>query len=162
MEDIVISTSDHHEESLVYAWDLNTGTVLTTLKTVGCPRHAMDVIMYDQEHKQSIMVLTNGNMIYTYILGKNTVLGKYVAPPIGKADKDSEHQLTVMRFSSSMKWLYAASSNGKLWIWQLSTGNLLKCWEAHYRKINSILCIQDDYIITAGDDAFIHIWLLAE
>jgi pre-rRNA-processing protein IPI3 len=175
MEDIVISTSSKTDgtttdDPLSYAWDLNTGTVLSTFKTAGCDQHAMDVIMYDKDKKQSMMALIHGHMIHTYILGKSTVWGKYVAPPIdtvktGSAEdkaKMSGHRLTAMKLSPSMKWLYAGSSNGKLFIWQLSSGNLLKYLDAHYRKINRLLCIQDDYIITAGDDSFIHIWFLAE
>jgi pre-rRNA-processing protein IPI3 len=170
MSDIIVSTSLNKDGSnaeglLAYLWDLRTGTILNTFKGANCESHAMD-IMINQEKKQNMMVLINGHMIHIYFLGKETIWKKYPVPYMSSTKTDTiqktNYHLVSIKITPSMKWLYAGSSNGKIFIWQLSTGNLLRCFDAHYKKINKILCIHNDFVITAGEDSFVHIWNLAE
>jgi WD40 repeat protein len=176
MAEIIVSTSTTtentpREQCPGYVWDFRTGTILSTFKAAACDQHTLDVMLYDVEHALSLMVLINGPMLHTYILGRTTIWEKFVAPslkPIGKAPSEEGpvnsgvQCFTAVKLSPSMKWLFAASSNGILFIWQLSTGNLLRSFSAHYRKITRIVCIQDDYIVTASEDSFVHVWMLAE
>ena len=177
MAEIIVSTSttiDHtsKEQCPGYVWDFRTGTIFSTFKAAACNQHTLDVMLYDEEHALSLIVLINGPVLQTYILGQATIWEKFVTPslkPAGKTPTTDEGLVssgvqcfTAVKLNPSMKWLFAASSNGILFIWQLSTGNLLKSFGAHYRKITRIVCIQDDYIVTASEDSFVHVWMLAE
>ncbi|KAN0021708.1 hypothetical protein ACTFIU_003852 [Dictyostelium citrinum] len=61
--------------------------------------------------------------------------------------------------SSDGNYLVMGSASGMVYLWEISTGTLLRMWEAHYNKISCITFTKDDfYIITAGDDGIINCW----
>ncbi|EAL63106.1 WD40 repeat-containing protein [Dictyostelium discoideum AX4] len=61
--------------------------------------------------------------------------------------------------SSDGNYLVMGSASGMVYLWEVSTGTLLRMWEAHYNKISCITFTKDDfYIITAGDDGIINCW----
>ncbi|KAJ9067626.1 Pre-rRNA-processing protein ipi3 [Entomophthora muscae] len=55
------------------------------------------------------------------------------------------------------------SSSGKLYIWEIPSGELLRVIDGHYRAIRSLVFTDDGQtLISASDDATIHVWRLGE
>ena len=53
--------------------------------------------------------------------------------------------------------------SGKLYLWQLATGRLLINWSAHYKPVTVLACaLSDGFVLSAGEDAVILAWNLAE
>lgn len=50
-----------------------------------------------------------------------------------------------------------------MYVWEVSTGNLLNVWPAHYSKVNQVVFTDDDsFLISGGEDAIIKVWNLAD
>ncbi|WFD45209.1 Pre-rRNA-processing protein ipi3 [Malassezia psittaci] len=59
-------------------------------------------------------------------------------------------------------FLAAGSEDGRLYLWDLGTGALLSCFEAHYRAIRSVEFSPDSAAIASGsDDGRVCVWSLA-
>lgn len=59
--------------------------------------------------------------------------------------------------------LIAGSDNGKLWIWDLTCGDLIKVVDIHHRPISRILQTADgERVVTCGEDAMVQVFDLAE
>ncbi len=42
---------------------------------------------------------------------------------------------------------------------QMATGRLLRVWEAHYKGVTALAWTQDDmFLLSAGEDALLHLW----
>lgn len=56
-----------------------------------------------------------------------------------------------------------ASQNGRLFVWDLETGDLLRDFDAHYKKISCLRVSEDGQFLIAGSlDANITIWKFVE
>ncbi|KAI8622812.1 WD40-repeat-containing domain protein [Chytriomyces sp. MP71] len=70
--------------------------------------------------------------------------------------------LSALTFSHNGHWVVGGGVSGRVYLWELSTGNMLAMFDAHFKPIKSIAFSPDDAaFVTSGDDAFAHIWLLA-
>ena len=54
-------------------------------------------------------------------------------------------------------YIYAGTNTGILYTWHLHTGNLIRSLEAHFKRITAIRVV-DDLVLTASEDAVIHVW----
>ncbi|KAK5578843.1 hypothetical protein RB653_008517 [Dictyostelium firmibasis] len=141
-----------------------------------------EVIAITSKEDTSLYIydLRNGNLIATFNNSNNdsngfcTIGSEYFATSqAGKAminiynwKKDQPIYKTPIQeksgpicCSSDGNYLVMGSASGMVYLWEVSTGTLLRMWEAHYNKISCITFTKDDfYIITAGDDGIINCW----
>jgi WD40 repeat protein len=73
-------------------------------------------------------------------------------------------RLHSLSLSLNKQFLIGGTVSGRLFLWNLITGELLNVIDnAHYKAINTILFTSNDsVVITAGQDAIIHCWLLSD
>ncbi|EFA75458.1 WD40 repeat-containing protein [Heterostelium album PN500] len=63
--------------------------------------------------------------------------------------------------SSDANYVAMGSHGGSVYIWEASTGALLRVFEAHYSKITAVTFTKDDsFLLTGGDDGVINCWSL--
>ncbi|KAL0582210.1 hypothetical protein ABG067_007973 [Albugo candida] len=56
-----------------------------------------------------------------------------------------------------------AQSSGKVYVWDVKTGQLVAVWDAHYKGVRAIALTSDDsHLVTAGEDAIVHVWRLVD
>nr|CCA21316.1 WD domaincontaining protein putative [Albugo laibachii Nc14] len=56
-----------------------------------------------------------------------------------------------------------AQESGKVYVWDVKTGQLVAVWDAHYKGVRAIALTSDDsHLITAGEDAIVHVWRLVD
>jgi pre-rRNA-processing protein IPI3 len=54
---------------------------------------------------------------------------------------------------------FGGSVTGRIFVWDLASGDLLRSTTAHFKQVTKICETHDGaYLITAGDDALIHVW----
>ena len=56
-----------------------------------------------------------------------------------------------------------AAKSGRVFLWDVPTGDVLRAYDAHYRPV-SALCFSDDgaYLFSAGTDAVAHAWAVCD
>ncbi|KAI9336573.1 WD40-repeat-containing domain protein [Obelidium mucronatum] len=70
--------------------------------------------------------------------------------------------LSALAISNNGKWVVGGGMSGRVYMWELSTGNMIAMYDAHFKPIKVVAFSADDSaFLTAGEDAFIHVWLVA-
>mmetsp|Transcript_70149 Transcript_70149/g.195160 ORF Transcript_70149/g.195160 Transcript_70149/m.195160 type:complete len:509 (-) Transcript_70149:173-1699(-) len=70
---------------------------------------------------------------------------------------------TAMAFSADGSFCFAGMASGSIYVWQLGTGCLLRCWPAHFREITQLLISQDEsFLVSASADSTVKIYSLAD
>jgi pre-rRNA-processing protein IPI3 len=60
-------------------------------------------------------------------------------------------------------FFFAGAQSGKVYVWDVKTGELVMVWDAHFKGVSAIALTSDDsHIITAGEDAVVHVWRLMD
>lgn len=56
----------------------------------------------------------------------------------------------------------AGGLSGKLYVWELASGTLLRAWNGHYKAV-SALAVTDDggFVVSGGADGIVHAWAVA-
>ena len=116
----------------------------------------------------------NKALINVYSWGKESVDQRIPIPealtcitlinhPNGSNSDNDDNQLYKLP-NYRVPWLLAGGSkSGKLYIWELSSGNLLCVRDAHYQGITTIKGSScGTFLITGGEDARCLVWNLAE
>ena len=53
-------------------------------------------------------------------------------------------------------------ASGRLYVWELGTGELLRVLGGHYKQVSSLAFSSDGaYLISGGQDAMVHVWSMA-
>ena len=97
--------------------------------------------------------MANQPRVLAWQRGKEQPVMRSVAP----------ERLESLRCTGDGSFILGGGQSGRLHAWEAGTGLLLAAFEAHYNAISCIATTDDDsYVITAGGDAIIHVWLLAD
>ena len=59
------------------------------------------------------------------------------------------------------KFYFAGATNGSVYVWDVATGDCLRIFDAHLRKVTHLKAT-GNFLISCGDDAVVHIWNLAD
>lgn len=72
---------------------------------------------------------------------------------------ESFNHIYSMAVSPNGQWLATADTQGEISLWQLSTGELIRSWEAHAGSVRSLMFTPDSQTIASGgDDQFLKLW----
>ena len=66
----------------------------------------------------------------------------------------------LVRVDSRDRWLVSGGWEGRLAIWSLPDGELVRSWHAHRGTVNGILLTAGDHVVTAGFDGRLAEWNL--
>ncbi|KAG9287340.1 hypothetical protein G9A89_023711 [Geosiphon pyriformis] len=142
-------------DPVIYVWDFRSGTVLLTFKQNTCYQNDMALLPFPGQSGRAALVMaaqTDKPLIHVYSWQKEQVHQKFVCP-------ETLFSLAITGLGS---YCAGGTGNGKIYIWELSTGNLCKVFDAHYRKVNILRFTSDDAALISGsEDAGINIWLLS-
>ncbi|CAI5710770.1 unnamed protein product [Peronospora destructor] len=65
--------------------------------------------------------------------------------------------------SSCGNFLFAGGESGKVYVWDVKTGDLVTVFDAHYKRVSALVLTSDNsHLITAGEDALVHVWRLID
>lgn len=65
--------------------------------------------------------------------------------------------------SSCGNLLFAGSESGKVYVWDVKTGELITVFDAHYKRVSALQLTSDDsHLVTAGEDAIVNVWRLVD
>ena len=61
--------------------------------------------------------------------------------------------------SPDCTYCFAGGSSGKLYAWELSSGELVRTWHGHHKPVRSLGMTDDSsFLVSGGDDAVLSVW----
>lgn len=80
-----------------------------------------------------------------------------------KAKIPLTEKLTSLTVSNDGIYCVAGTGSGRLSVWELATGRLLREWSAHYKAITALRFTSDDvFLLSGGGDAVLNAWLFGD
>lgn len=71
--------------------------------------------------------------------------------------------LVTFSISNDVNWAIGGTSQGKIYLWQISSGNLMLVHAAHYQKITAITFVMHDtFFLTGSEDSRLCLWKLSD
>ncbi|KAI8818530.1 quinon protein alcohol dehydrogenase-like superfamily [Fimicolochytrium jonesii] len=142
----------------VHIWDLRSGAVLGTLKgnksnarataTLPLPSHLGGALI----SSTFLAAQNDRGLVHAWNWAKAQLLTKFVLP----------ENLTSLAMSNSGIYAVGGGQSGRVYIWQMNTGQLLRAFDGHYKAVKVIRFTTDDLaFITGGEDSVANVWLLA-
>ncbi|KAI8049125.1 WD40-repeat-containing domain protein [Gilbertella persicaria] len=152
--EVVLSASS--TDSTIHVWDIRSGSSLFSFKQSMSPVGGLTLVPKPGAAFQVGAVVTaqtDRAILNVYQFHRDQVLYKMTT---------AEKMVTVTS-SHQGQYLAAATTGGKVYVWQISTGHLLRVFEAHYRRITRLVFSHDDTtLLTASEDAAVNVWLLSQ
>lgn len=151
--------ADHHQEVLLVgssqesellALDAASGATLFTFKQVRSSSGGVAVL----PRTGHVAVAQSGKLaVHLLAFGKDVpALKCHVAEPLGP--------LAASRCGS---FLFGGARSGKVYVWEVATGELALVFDAHYKAVAALALSDDDaLLVTGGEDAVVHVWRLAD
>eukprot|EP01100_Stratorugosa_tubuloviscum_P013823 TRINITY_DN70_c3_g4_i1.p1 TRINITY_DN70_c3_g4~~TRINITY_DN70_c3_g4_i1.p1 ORF type:complete len:457 (-),score=200.10 TRINITY_DN70_c3_g4_i1:113-1417(-) len=143
MQEVVVSGS--RDDSFIYIWDLNSASIIEEHKGNSSNAHGLHVT-------PNFIAATqySTQMINFWNWRKESV-----ALRCPTAEK-----LGPITTSPDAFYCIAGSLTGKIYLWIVNTGQLIKIWDAHYKRISCLRFTSDSMILSAGEDSLIKLWNL--
>jgi len=139
----------HDEDTSVFL-DLRTQATLYKQRHNACA--GTNALCYSSAH----------NVLLT---GQRNKDGLHIYWPLKDAPRihhTSEH-LTCLTISNDCVYLAAGSPQGRVFLWHLNSGHLLRMFSAHYRAVTQVHFLDDaSFLVTASADSSVKSWSLAE
>lgn len=72
-------------------------------------------------------------------------------------------RMTAMAFSRDGSLCFGGAASGKIYVWQMGTGSLLRCWPAHFLEVTQLLVSEDgSFLISGSADASVRAYNIAD
>lgn len=148
MEIVLSGANKASAEAVVCAQDLHTGATLNTYKqtycAVNCFTCLKDCFLAAQEDRAVINI---------HRWNKETIDQKLIVP----------EKLSSLSSSHDLKWLVGGTTGGRIYLWELASGNLCFSEVVHYSAITVCAWTGDDKVfLTGSNDTVIKAWRLTD
>ncbi|KAJ2594881.1 hypothetical protein GGF39_004048 [Coemansia sp. RSA 1721] len=71
-------------------------------------------------------------------------------------------ELVCLHSISNGQYIVGGAKSGRILIWAPSSGRLLRSWDAHYGAVTCLDSHDDGVLISGGEDAAVHVWMLSQ
>ncbi|KAK6462577.1 Pre-rRNA-processing protein IPI3 [Scheffersomyces coipomensis] len=169
-------TDKNSQESFASSTSIHTSQQHASFRQADCPKNGAVLTGFGQGERLFVSSISKA-IINVYSWGKDGVDQRIPIPEAltcltiinqpttfqfhQQFQQYHQHQQSNSKLPSfKIPWLLAGGSkSGKLYIWELSSGNLLCVKDAHYQTITSIKFSKcGTYLITASEDSRCMIW----
>lgn len=133
----------------VHVWDTCSGLLVRAYKDCAAPGHGLCVL--DADHFVAAQLGRPSVHIYAWAREQ----------PIFRCQVPEE--LRALASTSDGAHCIGGSVTGRLYIWAVRTGQLLRAWDAHFKACTALAVSADDgALIVGGADALVTVWSLAD
>lgn len=124
------------------------------------PAHAVSVSSSQHQHSSAPPLLFCAQAarptIAAFRLSQQNTL-------VETAKHPAPEKITSLAASPQGSFLVAGSPTGKLYIWEISTGELIRMVDGHYKRVGVVRFAPGGEVVwTGGDDGAVHGWLVSE
>lgn len=146
----VVLTSSSAEEG-VGCFELDSGAEHLRHKSCASPSHGLvslgHVIASSEIRKPSA---ASGSLLYW----------SWSKPSVEVKSFPAEH-IKPVAANSDGTYLAGGGVSGDIYLWEVTSGRLLKKWNAHYRAVTCLVFSSSDYLLISGsEDGSIKVWSL--
>ncbi|KAK9790948.1 hypothetical protein WJX73_006419 [Symbiochloris irregularis] len=136
-------------ESLLTVWDVATGRVLCNFKDSASPPGSLCCL--GRDYLVAAQSTTSALSLWSW--HKEQRLHRCFAM----------EPLTAVTASADGSYVFAGGASGSAYIWETSSGRLLRIWPAHY-KAATCMALSDGaaVLVTGGGDTLVNAWLLID
>ncbi|GAA5944651.1 hypothetical protein JCM1841_007085 [Sporobolomyces salmonicolor] len=160
-----ISLHNPQTGAIVFSFKAPLAPSTTTTSSASVAAHARDQDAADQARPKTMAIVEGGNGVGGVLLGLGGKDGR-AALNVWNFTKESTQQrlippvrLSTIAASPDGVYLAGGTHDGRVFLWELSTGHLLITLDAHYRAISALAFTQDSAaLVTASDDAGVSVW----
>lgn len=157
VDTLVVSGGD---DGTLVAWELSTGVVVETFKGGGaCGARAIAAVhgrvaAHCMPTPQYLVACqADRPFMHVWAWGKDQPHFKCASP---------ERMLCTVATSDG-GYLFGGAASGRIFVWEISTGNNLGSWFAHYKAVSSLaLTSCCSVLVSGGEDAVAHAWTVAD
>mmetsp|Transcript_72749 Transcript_72749/g.115131 ORF Transcript_72749/g.115131 Transcript_72749/m.115131 type:complete len:483 (-) Transcript_72749:43-1491(-) len=147
--EVVLAAST--DDQGIFATDLHTGAIVTTFEESAIQSHTFGTIGQSSSHIYAVQA----KKALWHVWGWGDKKPCYRA--------SLPEKMSSMAFTSDAALCFGGSVSGSIYVWQMGTGCLLRCWPAHFREVTQLLVSQDDcFLISASADASVQVFNLAD
>lgn len=137
----------------ITAYDLHNGSPYHTFKNVTLPRGGSLQAMDASDGTRVYATQHNSSVLLTYQWGRESCVQTIVLP----------EKLSAVKVSPSGSWLVGGAQTGRLFVWEVKSGNLVAMREKHYQEITTIQFTSDEsFVFTGSKDSTVLGWRLME
>ncbi|CAO3645977.1 unnamed protein product [Mucor hiemalis] len=150
-----VALSASNTDNTIYVWDIRSGSSLFSFKQSMSPKGGLAMVPKPGASFQIgsiVTAQTDRAILNVYQWQRDQVLHKMT----------TAEKMVSVASSHQGQYLAAATAGGKVYLWHVPTGHLMRVFEAHYRRISRLVFSNDDStLLTASEDASVNVWLLA-
>ncbi|KAI9469920.1 MAG: quinon protein alcohol dehydrogenase-like superfamily [Benjaminiella poitrasii] len=150
-----VALTASNTDNTIYVWDIRSGSSLFSFKQSMSPKGGLALVPKPSSGFQIgsiVTAQTDRAILNVYQWQRDQVFHKMTI---------AEKMISVAA-SNQGQYLAAATTSGKVYLWHIATGHLLRVFEAHYRRITKLAFSADDStLFTASEDAAVNVWLVA-
>lgn len=150
-----VALSASNTDNTIYVWDIRSGSSLFSFKQSMSPKGGLTMVAKPGASFQVgsiVTAQTDRANLNVYQWQRDQVLHKM----------NTAEKMVSVASSHQGQYLAAATVSGKVYLWHIPTGHLMRVFEAHYRRITRLAFSNDDStLLTASEDAAVNVWLLA-
>ncbi|KAI9207607.1 quinon protein alcohol dehydrogenase-like superfamily [Polychytrium aggregatum] len=138
----------------IFLWDIRSGTVLASLKgnkSTGRVLSAVAGVNGSLTTSGLLVAQSDKAVINYWSWTKEQFQAKFVVP----------EKLAAIVASHNGSICVGGSQSGRVYVWELATGSLLKMFDAHYKAIKAVCFTSDDaFFVTGSEDSIANVWLM--
>lgn len=150
-----VALSASNTDNTIHVWDIRSGSSLFSFKQSMSLKGGLAVVNKPGASFQIgsiVTAQTDRAVLNVYQFHRDQVLHKMT----------TSEKMASVAASNGGQYLCAATASGKVYVWHIPTGQLLRVFEAHYRRITKLAFSYDDTVLfTGSEDAAVNAWLLA-
>ncbi|KAI8647197.1 WD40-repeat-containing domain protein [Parasitella parasitica] len=150
-----VALSASSTDNTIHVWDIRSGSNIFSFKQSLSGKGGLALVPKPGAGFQVGSVVTtqiDRAILNVYQWQRDQVLHKMT----------TAEKMVSVAASYQGQYLAAATGGGKVYLWHVPTGHLIRVFEAHYRRITRLAFSSDDStLLTASEDAAVNVWLLA-
>ncbi|KAF5362425.1 hypothetical protein D9756_002430 [Leucocoprinus leucothites] len=153
---VLCSTAPNSSESgagAVVLHDIQNTANLGSFKQTNARNHCTAV--YESTNSQGGFILAaqpDKPILNVYNFQKDQIALKIVLP----------EKLTCIAIDRKGDYCAGGTSQGRIYLWEISSGILFNSWDAHYRGVNALNFTNDGTALISGsEDSSVNVWLVA-
>ncbi|CAN6901772.1 unnamed protein product [Brassica oleracea] len=134
------------------SWDLKTGTEQLRFKQCASPAHGLTAVG-DKFLAASQLRNASGSSGSIFFWSWNKPQAEVKSFPL--------ESITALAANMEGTYIVGGGASGDIFLWEVSSGKLLKKWHGHYQSVTCLLFSGDDSLLVSGSkDGYVRVWSL--